>query len=149
MQATAVFLVQLSAPDSCINVLNIWQIKKTAGSKRPDFQHGQQSIPSEPWETPGWTEQQFTGTRLHERLQQLVSHGPAHASTLAGQGKVLSAHAFIIVPWIPGHLAPPKAGSPAKDKPTEHTGRYLPCMTLFFFWLCHWKNYHQQQNTVL
>ncbi|XP_052636459.1 serine/threonine-protein kinase 32B isoform X4 [Harpia harpyja] len=30
-------------------------IKKTAGSKWTDFQHGQQSIPSEPRETPRWT----------------------------------------------------------------------------------------------
>lgn len=54
-QAVAVILIQLPAHDSYINVFNLWQIKTTAGSKWTDFQHGQQSIPSEPRETPRWT----------------------------------------------------------------------------------------------
>lgn len=50
-------LIQLPAGQSCkcVDVFNLWQTKKAAGSKRADFQHGQQSILAEPWEASRWT----------------------------------------------------------------------------------------------
>lgn len=69
--------VLIPAHDSSIHIFNLWQIKKTAGSKWTDFQHWQQSISSEAREAPGREEQQFAGTRLHQGLQQLMSPSPA------------------------------------------------------------------------
>lgn len=121
-QAAAVLLTQLPAHDSSINVFNLWQIKKTAGSKWTDFQHWQQSIPSEPRETPRRAQQQFAGTRLHQRLQQLVSHGPTRFLSGRGTGGPLCTPPLL-------HPLGPRTPDPSKsripDQGQTHTAHRL------------------------
>lgn len=117
-QAAVVPPVQLPALDSSIPVFNLWQVKKTAGSKWTHFQHWQQSISPEPREAPRREEQQFAGTGLHQGLQQLVSPPCSHTGREGGS----SLHPFLCIPA--SILAPPEQDSWPRTTHTAHRLRF-------------------------